>query len=57
LEKPFWDVKQKLPVDVQNVNTSDYLSQKEYPLKPTGDMKKDEESYLRLMKPILAKVK
>ena len=57
LATPFWDGNPKLPVDVQNVNTVDYLSQKEYPLKPTGDMKKDEESYLKLMKPILAKVK
>jgi len=56
LATPFWDGNPKLPVDVQNVNTGDYLSQKEYPLKPNGDMKKDEVSYLRLMKPIFSKV-
>jgi hypothetical protein len=52
---PFWNGEPKLPVDVQDVKTGDYISQKEYPLKPTGDMKKDEESYLRLLRTILSK--
>lgn len=57
LATPFWDGNPKLPVDIQNTKTGDYISQKSFPLKPTGDMKKDEESYLRLIKSILAKTK
>lgn len=54
---PFWDGEETLPVDVQNTKTGDYISQKKYPLKVTGDMKKDEESYIKILKQVLSKVK
>jgi len=57
LATPYWDGQEELPIDVQNVNTGDYISQKSYPLKFTADMKKDEESYFKVLKQVLSKVK
>lgn len=57
LATPFWDGEEKLPVDVQNTDTGDYISQKSFPLKFTGDMKKDEESYFKILRSVLSKVK
>lgn len=54
---PFWDGKEILPVDIQNTKTGDYISQKEYPLKYTGDMKKDEASFIKILRQVLSKVK
>jgi hypothetical protein len=57
LATPFWDGEEKLPVDIQNVDSGDYISQKSFPLKFTGDMKKDEESYFKILRQVLSKVK
>lgn len=57
LATPFWDGEEKLPVDIQNTDSGDYISQKSYPLKFTGDMKKDEESYFKILRQVLSKVK
>jgi len=57
LATPFWDGEEKVPVDVQNTDSGDYISQKSFPLKFTGDMKKDEESYFKILKSVLSKVK
>jgi hypothetical protein len=57
LATPFWDGEEKLPVDIQDTDSGDYISQKSFPLKFTGDMKKDEEAYFKILKLVLSKVK
>jgi len=57
LATPYWEGEESVPVDVQNTDTGDYISQNNYPLKFTGDMKKDEEAYFKVLKSVLSKVK
>ena len=57
LATPFCDGEEKLPVDIQDTDSGDYISQKSFPLKFTGDMKKDEEAYFKILKLVLSKVK
>lgn len=57
LATPYWDGQQSLPVDVQNIETGDYVLQTKYPLDVTGDKKKDEETVLKMLKQVLSKVR
>jgi hypothetical protein len=57
LATPYWEGEESLPVDIQNTDTGDYVSQTKYPLKFTGDMKKDEEAYIKVLRYVLSKIK
>ena len=57
LATPFWDGDDSLPIDVIDDETGDELLSTKLKFKPTGDMSKDEVTYLKLLKPVLQKIK
>lgn len=54
---PFWDGNDGLPIDVINDDTGDEIFSLKLPLKATGDMSKDEMSYLKIIKSVFQKIK
>lgn len=54
---PFWNGEEKLPVDIQDTDTGDYKSQKSYPLKFTGDPRKDEKEFLTILGKVFKSMK
>jgi hypothetical protein len=52
---PFWDGNEKLPIDVMYDDDTELSTS--FPFKPSGDMKKDEITYFKLMKLIFSKIK
>lgn len=53
---PFWEDEPKIPVNVMDADGDEMLDTS-YPLKPSGDFKKDEANYLKQMKRIFKAVR
>jgi hypothetical protein len=54
---PFWDSNDGLPVDVMDKDSGEEVLSTQLPLKSTGDIKKDEINYLKLLKTVFQKIK
>lgn len=48
---PFWEDRAEVPVNIMDVDGEDLIDTS-YPFKPSGDFKKDEAKYLKILKPI-----
>lgn len=48
---PFWEDEPKLPVNILDADGAE-LMDTSYPFKPSGDFKKDEATYFKLLRPI-----